>query len=226
MSRPVVFVLAGVNGAGKSSIGGCLVRRAGLDWFNPDAFARGLVAAHRWPQEHANAAAWNEGYRRLHRAIERRENFAFETTLGGRSITDALIEAATSSHDVVVWFCGLDSIERHIARVRACVAAGGHDIPEDKIRERFDASRRNLLRLLPHLARLQVYDNSRQAERGKAIPDPVLVLAMTQGLLLEPEPRDAKALTAAPEWSRPLVEAAIRCSEKTREKRRRPRPGL
>ena len=43
-ARPVLYVLAGVNGAGKSSIGGGLLERAGLTWFNPDTFARELVA--------------------------------------------------------------------------------------------------------------------------------------------------------------------------------------
>ena len=43
--RPVIYVLAGVNGAGKSSVGGHLLTRAGLAWFNPDAFARELRAA-------------------------------------------------------------------------------------------------------------------------------------------------------------------------------------
>ena len=43
--RPVLYVLAGVNGAGKSSVGGHLLSRAGLAWFNPDSFARELVTA-------------------------------------------------------------------------------------------------------------------------------------------------------------------------------------
>jgi predicted ABC-type ATPase len=43
--RPALFVLAGVNGAGKSSVGGHLLEREGLTWFNPDDFARELVLA-------------------------------------------------------------------------------------------------------------------------------------------------------------------------------------
>ena len=65
MSRPVLYVLAGVNGAGKSSIGGHLLTRAGLAWFNPDTFARELVTATGCDPTAANAAAWTEGMRRL-----------------------------------------------------------------------------------------------------------------------------------------------------------------
>ena len=47
MTRPVLYVLAGVNGAGKSSVGGHLLERDGLTWFNPDTFARELKAVNR-----------------------------------------------------------------------------------------------------------------------------------------------------------------------------------
>jgi predicted ABC-type ATPase len=67
--RPVLFVLAGVNGAGKSSVGGHLLERAGLAWFNPDTFARELRAGIGCNQVHANAAAWQEGMRRLDEAV-------------------------------------------------------------------------------------------------------------------------------------------------------------
>ena len=79
-ARPVLFVLAGVNGAGKSSIGGHLLTQAGLAWFNPDT-ARELVREHGYGQEDANIAAWNEGVRRLDLAVRTRKTYAFETTL-------------------------------------------------------------------------------------------------------------------------------------------------
>ena len=53
MPRPVLFVLAGVNGAGKSSIGGHLLQSAGQAWFNPDTYARELVAELGYPQTEA-----------------------------------------------------------------------------------------------------------------------------------------------------------------------------
>ena len=70
------------------------------------------------------------------------------------------------THDVVVLFCGLASLELHLLRVAQRVEAGGHAIAEQKIRERWVASRANLIKLLPHLARLQVFDNSAQAAPG------------------------------------------------------------
>lgn len=144
MTRPVLFVLAGVNGAGKSSIGGHLIRRQGLDWFNPDTFARELKALTGCTQQQANALAWQEGVRRLDQALAAGEHHALETTLGGNTLPQRIL-AATRTHDVLIWFCGLTSPALHRERVLARVAVGGHDIPEDKIRARFDSARANLL---------------------------------------------------------------------------------
>lgn len=206
--RPFIFVLAGVNGAGKSSVGGAMLVEHGLDWYNPDRFARELVAALGIDIADANGRAWEHGRARLEAAIDGGRNFAFETTLGARTIPDLLARAALS-HDVSMIFCGLASPELHLRRVRARVLRGGHDIPEAKIRERWTASRANLIRLLPHLARLQVFDNSAEAAPGEEIDDPVLVLEVIGGRVTYPAPEDAAALAATPAWARAIVQAAI-----------------
>lgn len=207
--RPVLYVLAGVNGAGKSSVGGHLLERAGLTWFNPDMFARELVAETGCDQTQANAAAWQEGMRRLNEAVAKGANYAFETTLGGHTVP-ARIHAASRTHDVLMWFCGLSSPELHLARVGARVVMGGHDIPETKIRERYPAALENLIALMPCLAQLQVYDNSAEVEPGEAIPDPALVAEMQAGKLVWPV--DLESLGNTPDWAKPLLEAAISIS--------------
>jgi len=209
MTRPVLYVLAGVNGAGKSSIGGYLLERDGLTWFNPDKFARELKAATGCDQETANAHAWQESIRRLDDAIAKGLNHAFETTLGGKTVTAHILEA-TKTHDVLIWFCGLSSPELHIARVEARVAAGGHPIPEDKIRERYPQAQLNLIKLMPHVAYIKVYDNSSEAAADGTVPDPVLVLEMENGQVISPAPDDLKALQRTPEWTKSILEAALR----------------
>jgi predicted ABC-type ATPase len=209
MARPVLFVLAGVNGAGKSSVGGFLLRQAGVAWFNPDAFARELVARTGCDQQEAGAQAWHEGLRRLDDAIAHGRDHAFETTLGGRTMPGRIASAATT-HDVLVWFCGLSSPDLHIRRVRARVEAGGHDIPAAKIRERYPKAAANLIGLLPAIAHLRVFDNSAEAAPGTPIPDPILVLDLRDGVVTFPAADDAEALGRTPEWARPIVEAALR----------------
>lgn len=70
----------------------------------------------------------------------------------------------------MIWFCGLSSPELHIARVRARVAAGGHPIPEEKIRERYALAQLNLIKLMPHVVYIKVYDNSTEAAAGSSRP--------------------------------------------------------
>jgi len=207
-ARPFILVLAGVNGSGKSSLGGAMLKAAGLSWFNPDALSRELVSHGGLTLEEANARAWQHGRELLESAIAQRANFAFETTLGAHTIP-ALLADATRTHDVMMIFVGLSSPEQHIDRVRLRVAHGGHPIPEEKIRERWTSSHENLIGLMPHLARLQVFDNSTDARPGEEIPAPLLVLEVSRGQLRHPDASDAVALARTPQWARAIVQAAI-----------------
>jgi predicted ABC-type ATPase len=199
-------VLAGVNGAGKSSIAGAAYREAGGEYFNPDEAARLLREANpRLAQAQANGAAWQQGRRLLERAIAERLDFAFETTLGASTIPKLLAAAVDNGTEVRIWYAGLDSAEHHIERVRARVRKGGHDIPESDIRRRFENSRLNLIHLMPKLTALRVYDNGEEADpaRGQA-PRPRLVLHMERGNMVGPP-----ALSRTPGWAKPIVAAAL-----------------
>ena len=204
---PRIYVLAGTNGAGKSSIAGAMLLRQRVEYFNPDEAARRIRAANPGiSQTQANGAAWHEGKRLLERAIAERLDFAFETTLGGRTITALLERAAARGFEVRIWYVGLNGPELHIARVRARVVKGGHDIPEPRIRERYDASRLNLIRLLPSLSELWVYDNSKDADPDAGVaPEPRLVLHVRHGAVVGP--RD---LALTPEWAKAIVAAVIK----------------
>jgi predicted ABC-type ATPase len=203
---PRIFVLAGVNGAGKSSVGGAALSARHVPYFNPDLAARTLLDANpRLSLEAANAHAWEFGRKGLARALQEGANYAFETTLGANTIPDMLLAGAKDGAQVHVWYAGLSSPERHIQRVRERVAAGGHDIPEHKIRERYASSRANLVRLLPHLASLHVYDNSAEGDpkAGKA-PQPVLLLKMEGGRIVT-----HIALKQVPQWAKAILAVAF-----------------
>jgi predicted ABC-type ATPase len=202
---PCIYVYAGVNGAGKSSLGGATLRARGGNYFNPDDATRLILSNDPGlPLEEANSLAWAQGLRLLKRAIGERKNFTFETTLGGRTISATLEEAARVGIEVRVWYVGLSSPELHIARVRSRVAAGGHDIPEAKIRARYHSSRVNLVRLLPKLTELWVYDNSDEGDpKTGSRPQPRLLLHKVHGKVVE-----ACDLNVVPEWAKPIFVVA------------------
>jgi predicted ABC-type ATPase len=200
-----IVVLAGTNGAGKSSIGGAFLVQAGMPCYNPDEYARDLLKANPvLSQEEANALAWHKGRDALAAAIESRSAYAFETTLGGSTISGLLMKASNVGLRVRVWYVGLNSVDEHLRRVAERVARGGHDIPEAKIRERYDGSRQNLVQLLPHLTELRMFDNSRRARLLRKPPEPRLILHIRAGAIV-----DGCALTEVPDWAKPIVQRAL-----------------
>jgi predicted ABC-type ATPase len=207
--HPRIYVLAGVNGAGKSSIGGAAILSFGGEYFNPDEAARRILGANPGlTQADANGVAWQQGRRLLERAITEKLDFAFETTLGGSTIPRLLASAARRGIEVHVWYAGLASPELHIERVHARVRRGGHDIPESDIRRRYRHSRVNLIELLPALTSLRVYDNSAQADPAAGVvPTPVLLLELERGAIVHPAD-----LAHAPEWAKPIIAAALKAT--------------
>lgn len=208
-----ITVLAGTNGAGKSSLAGCALRAAGGVYFNPHEETQTILARNPgMTLEQANACAWQKSVSLLRAAIIDGSDYTFETTLGGNTVTELLLAAAQAGHRLSIWYCGLYSPEHHLARVAARVAAGGHDIPEVKVRERHDASRENLVRLIPHVTDLRVFDNSFEADLAAGgAPVPVLVLKVADKVLRFPA--TGVQLRATPGWAKALVACAMRLGQ-------------
>jgi predicted ABC-type ATPase len=205
-------VAAGTNGAGKSTIVGEFTADRGLGYFNPDTYASALANAGK-PLGEANGLAWRFGYDRLRMAIDRGTDFAFETTLGGSSIVAELHRALELGREVHVFYVGLSSVELHVARVRARVARGGHDIPVSKIRERYSRSLANLVTLIGKASTVQLFDNSTETADGA--PSAKLVFRMRRKKIVEPSL--SKLLIESPEWAKPIVAAAIWASKPERK---------
>lgn len=197
-------MLAGVNGAGKTSVAGAALRQKGGEYLNPDEATRRIFEDNPGLSlEQANSVAWQLSRDRLVEAIRLGRAHAFETTLGGRTITGLLLEAARAGAVIRVFYMGLASVEQHIARVQARVRRGGHHIPEDRIRARYRTSRQNLIRLLPHLEELVVWDNSAEADPAASRrPEPFLVLHLRSGEIVRSCPA-----SRVPHWAKPIVRA-------------------
>jgi predicted ABC-type ATPase len=158
--RPRCIIIAGPNGAGKTTFAReFLPCEAGIIHFvNADLIASGLsplrpeLAARR-----GGRLVLNE----LARLAKARQDFAFETTLSGRTYLRFIRKWKASGYRVQLVFLSLPSVELALQRIAARVRQGGHDVRRADVVRRFDRSWNNFRLLYRDLADTwAVYDNS------------------------------------------------------------------
>ena len=159
-THPEVFVLAGPNGAGKTTVAELLLPRTlGVSRFvNADYIAKALSP---YGPESSGIAAGRVMLARMREFLNRRETFAFESTLASRSFAPFLRNASAQGYVVHVIYVSLESADLALRRVRLRVERGGHDIPEATVRRRYRRRIMNLFQLYQPLADgWSVWDNS------------------------------------------------------------------
>ena len=153
-----------------------------------------------------NSFAWHQGVRLLEEPICDGKSYAFETTLGGSTITRLLHDPLDEPKQVHLLYVGLEDVDLHFARVRARVRRGGRDVPVWRIRERYRGSLENLVGLVPRLTELRVFDNSAERDPAKGMaPEPRLILHTKAGKI-----RTTCRLGDVPGGAKPIVAAALR----------------
>ena len=168
---PLLVVFAGPNGAGKSTFRRIFYGDSTVPFINADMIAaEEKVGAYE-------AAAMAERLRQD--LFIARQSFMFETVLSdpiGAKVA-FLTTARSHGYRVVVNFIGLESDEYSFARVFQRVGEGGHDVPAEKIRERFPRVLENLARVLGKVDALSIYDNTSETS-------PYRMIARIEGELL------------------------------------------
>lgn len=163
--QPTVAVLAGINGAGKTTASLEILHnflRIPI-FVNADAIARGLNA---FDVESQAANAGRVMLEHLRQLAAERKSFAFETTLSGRAYANWLASLRMLGYDVQLFYFWLESADVAVSRVAERVSAGGHHIPEDTIRRRYSLSVRNFFDLYSPIAdHWRVYDNTFKRSR-------------------------------------------------------------
>lgn len=163
--KPQVAVLAGINGAGKSTAANHLLRDVLRipSFTNADTIARGLNA---FDVDSVAVEAGRIMLTHLHKLAAAHKSFAFETTLSGRAYAAWLGDLVREGYAVHLFYYWLDSADVAVGRVAGRVQAGGHNVPEDTIRRRYARSVRNFLELYrPIVTTWQVYDNTQGDRR-------------------------------------------------------------
>ena len=157
---PKVVVIAGINGAGKTTASVKILTRALRipTFVNADAIARGLNGLN--PEGEAMRAG-RLMLQQLNDLVEMRADFSFETTLAARTYAGWLSGLRPLGYEVSLYYYWLSSPELAISRVATRVQSGGHFVPDATIRQRYSRSASNFFELYrPVCDDWEAYDNS------------------------------------------------------------------
>lgn len=182
IKRPTLYVIAGSNGAGKSTI-----TRTNLpkDVYivNPDVIvAEKKVSA---------IQAGKEAIRIRQKLLNENATFAIETTLSGRGEIAFLKQAKEKGYKILMTYVGIKNSKQSEYRVKRRTEEGGHSIPIEDIKRRYSKSLDNLSEAIKYADRVIVIDNS--------LTKPKLILYYSN----KQEVRRSRSL---PEWAKPVVQ--------------------
>ena len=133
---PRLFIISGCNGAGKTTASYTLLPEMleCSQYVNSDEFAKGLSP---FDPGSVSVQASRLMLMRIKYLLRRKEDFSIETTLATRSLLKMIAEAQHEGYTVTLMYFWLNSPDLAVARVKARVAAGGHNIPEETVRRRY-----------------------------------------------------------------------------------------
>ncbi|MFG6082822.1 zeta toxin family protein [Paracoccus litorisediminis] len=159
--RPVLIVVAGPNGSGKTELTTKILGHNwadGCEYINPDLIARDKFGD--WNDAEAVMQAAKAATEMRYRLLDERKSIAFETVFSSSEKVDFLRIAKERGYFVRIFFVGTDSPEINASRVARRVLEGGHDVPIPKIISRYAKSIANLAEVIAEVDRAYVYDNS------------------------------------------------------------------
>ena len=159
--RPVLIVIAGPNGSGKTSVTSKILHHEWLEdseYINPDNVARDVFGDWNDLEAVLKAANYCNDWRE--KCLAERKSHIFETVMSATDKIDYILRAKEAGFFVRLFFVSTESPTINAKRVANRVLNGGHDVPIPKIISRYDKSIANCIALAPYVDRLYVYDNS------------------------------------------------------------------
>ena len=157
---PRLFIISGCNGSGKTTASYTLLPElfGCSEFVNSDEFAKSLAP---FNPESASVAASRYMLMKMRYLLDKNEDFCIETTLATRSMLKMAILAQSKGYYVTILYLWLKSPELAVSRVKARVAAGGHNIKEDTVIRRYHLGLHYLFReYMPVCDRWILADNS------------------------------------------------------------------
>lgn len=152
-----LWLLAGGNGAGKSTFYRTQLQSRDLPFVNADILARQLYPDQ--PELHSYEAARLAEHQRK-QLIKEGISFCFETVFSHPSKIDFIAQAKAHGYEIVLVFIHLQTVNLNQARVYQRVKEGGHNVPEEKVKNRIPRTLNNIQKVLPLCDHVYFLDNS------------------------------------------------------------------
>lgn len=192
--RPVLIVIAGPNGSGKTSVTSKILLHEWLEdaeYINPDNVARDIFGD--WNNQEAVFKAANYCNDWRERCLAGMKSHIFETVMSANDKVDYILRAKEAGFFVRLFFVSTESPTINAKRVASRVLKGGHDVPIPKIISRYGKSIANCISLAPYVDRLYVYDNSIEDVEAR------LLFRMRNGKLVK------RYTENIPRWAFPIM---------------------
>jgi predicted ABC-type ATPase len=213
---PTLVFVAGPNGSGKSTVASqaFLARLFQTPEdpppvrINPDDIQRALAKQHPdKPKTELEVMAAVRADEMIGEALAMRSSIIRETVLSTDRLEASVMKARASGYRFALLFVVLKHPDLNVARVKARIAQGGHDVPEDKIRARWTRAMGMLPRFSRHADVLLIYDNSAIADpRTPGFGPRLLIDASPEGLYVS---ETAQALLEPGAQCAPEVKQAL-----------------
>lgn len=149
--KPEIVVFAGPNGSGKSTITS-LLRPVDVPYVNADDIQRILGCGNMEAAKMAERQ--REGY------LEQKKSFCFETVLSTQRNLNLLKRAKEQGFFIRCYYVLTVDPAINLARVQARVMSGGHDVPPEKVVDRYERALGLVHELVPVCDVCHIYDNS------------------------------------------------------------------
>ncbi len=146
-------IIAGVNGVGKSSFAGVLLGETndlGII-IDTDKITAELVTD--------KLTGGKEAIRRINSCLEKGINFTQETTLSGTRTLKTIKRARDLNYNIRLYYIGVNTVGESLKRIKNRVEKGGHNIPDDDVKRRFNKRFEDLISVLPYCNEVKLYDN-------------------------------------------------------------------
>ena len=191
--RPVLIVVAGPNGSGKTTITSKILRHEWLEnavYINPDNVAQERYGDWNSPEAVLEAARYCQSWRED--ALQNNQSIIFETVFSSEEKMDFVRQAKEKGYFIRIFFVATSHPTINAARIAKRVIQGGHDVPISKIISRYQKSILNCKKVASLVDRLYVYDNSIDDVEA------ALLFRMSDGVVVK------KYTDDIPEWAKSI----------------------